>query len=189
MSTGASGRSSGILELALSDRHVAIAVLGQALLDEGGIGSQSITIFYTNIGEAQQLWAIADSLGYANAFRKKWHRNHYQYGFSIKASKRQELYMQIGPLPNAVKDRVFLHLANRQGRTVRVNGETRCLILKSLKETPKTVLELMLELNTHASTMRRHLKNLQESNLVTVIGKDAGAFQKSLRTANLWKAI
>jgi Predicted transcriptional regulator len=62
-------------------------------------------------------------------------------------------------------------------------------ILQSLKENPKTVLELMLELNTNASTMRRHLKNLQKSNLVRIIGKDTGAFQKSLRTANLWKAI
>jgi hypothetical protein len=77
---------SKILQLALSNKQIAIAVLGQALLDEGGIGAQSITIFYTNKGEAYHLWKIADSLGYANSFRKKKHRNHYQYGFSIKAS-------------------------------------------------------------------------------------------------------
>lgn len=91
---------SKILKLALSDKRIAIAVLGQALLDEGGIGAQSITIFYTNKGEAYHLWKIADSLGYANSFRKKKHRNHYHYGFSIKPSKRKELYDQIGPLPN-----------------------------------------------------------------------------------------
>lgn len=123
----ADDRCSRLLELALHDRHIAVAVLGQALLDEGGIGSQSITIFYTNKGEAQQLWRIADSLGYANAFRRKWHRNHYQYGFSIKASKRRDLYRQIGPLPNPAKDKIFLHLSNRGGRTVRINGETRRL--------------------------------------------------------------
>src|SRR5512136_2532279 len=95
---------SKILQLALSNKQVAVAVLGQALLDEGGIGAQSITVFYTNKGEAEHLWAIAASLGYANALRKKKHRDHYQYGFSIKASKRKELYLQIGPLPNPVKD-------------------------------------------------------------------------------------
>jgi hypothetical protein len=34
-----------ILRLALNDKRIAIAVLGQALLDEGGIGAQSITVF------------------------------------------------------------------------------------------------------------------------------------------------
>ena len=67
---------SKILEYALGNRQVAVAVLGQALLDEGGIGSQSITIFYTNKGEAEQLWKIADSLGYANSLSRKKHRNH-----------------------------------------------------------------------------------------------------------------
>jgi len=66
---------SKILKLALSNKQIAVAVLGQALLDEGGIGAQSITIFYTSKGEAEHLWKIANSLGYANAFRKKKHRN------------------------------------------------------------------------------------------------------------------
>jgi DNA-binding transcriptional ArsR family regulator len=180
---------SKILKLSLSNKQIAIAVLGQALLDEGGIGAQSITIFYTNKGEAYHLWKIADSLGYANSFRKKKHRNHFHYGFSIKASKRRELYDQIGPLPNPVKDKVFRHLANRKGgRNIRGKGETKTRILQSLRIKPKTVLELMLELNTSASTMRRHLQQLQTKGLVEKVGKDVDAFQKSLRTANLWKA-
>jgi DNA-binding transcriptional ArsR family regulator len=180
---------SKILKLALNNKQIAIAVLGQALLDEGGIGAQSITIFYTNKGEAYHLWKIADSLGYANSFRKKKHRNHFHYGFSIKASKRRELYDQIGPLPNPVKDKVFRHLANRKGgRNIRGKGETKTRILQSLRIKPKTVLELMLELNTSASTMRRHLQQLQTKGLVEKVGKDVDAFQKSLRTANLWKA-
>jgi predicted transcriptional regulator len=178
---------SKILKLALNNKQIAIAVLGQALLDEGGIGAQSITIFYTNKGEAYHLWKIADSLGYANSFRKKKHRNHFHYGFSIKASKRKELYDQISPLPNPVKDKVFRHLANRpSNKFIRKRGETKSLILQSLSKKPKTVLQLMLELNTNASTMRKHLKELHRQKLVKIVGKDKGAFQKSLRTANLW---
>lgn len=110
------------------------------------------------------------------------------YSFSIKASKRKELYDQIGPLPNPVKDKVFRHLANRQSkRSLRRKGETRTLILQSLATEPQTVLQLMLELNTNASTMRRHLKELHRQGLVKIVGKDKGAFQKSLRTANLWQ--
>lgn len=180
---------SKILKLALNNKKIAVAVLGQALLDEGGIGAQSITVFYTSESEALHLWKIANSLGYANAFRKKKHRNHYNYGFSIKASKRKELYSKIGPLPNPKKDRVFRHLSDRRlGKSMRGRGETRNLILQSLATEPKTVLQLMLELNTSASTMRKHLRELCQKERVRVVGKDKGAFQKSLRTANLWKA-
>jgi hypothetical protein len=45
MSEIESDQGSKILQLALSNKQIAIAVLGQALLDEGGIGAQSITIF------------------------------------------------------------------------------------------------------------------------------------------------
>src|SRR5665647_3972248 len=64
MSEIESAQGSKILQLALKNKQIAIAVLGQALLDEGGIGAQSITI-YTNKGEAEHLWKIANSLGYA----------------------------------------------------------------------------------------------------------------------------
>jgi len=178
---------SKILKLALSNKQVAVAVLGQALLDEGGIGAQSITVFYTNSGEAYHLWKIADSLGYANSFRKKKHRNHFHYGFSIKALKRKELYDQIGPLPNPIKDKIFRHLASRKvGHNIRGKGETKTLILKLLATEPKTVLQLMLELNTNASTVRKHLKTLKRQGLVRIIGKNTSAFHKSRRTANLW---
>ena len=59
---------SKLLKLALSNKQIAVAILGQAILDEGGIGASGITIFYTNKGEAEQLWTIANSLGYANSF-------------------------------------------------------------------------------------------------------------------------
>jgi hypothetical protein len=179
---------SKILDIALKNREIAVAVLGQALLDEGGIGAQSITIFYTNKCEAIHLWKIADSLGYANVFRKKKHRNHYNYGFSIKASKRKELYDQIGPLSNPTKDIIFHHLANRQNDCIRKKGLTKNQVLQTISTTPKTVLQLMLELDTSASAMRKHLKQLQQQNLVRIVGKDKTAFQKSLRTANLWSS-
>jgi hypothetical protein len=47
-----------------------------------------------------------------------------------------------------------LHLASREGKTIRAKGKTKELILQSLKSKPKTVLELMLELDTNASTIR-----------------------------------
>jgi DNA-binding transcriptional ArsR family regulator len=135
------------------------------------------------------LWKIAASLGCANIFRKKKHRNHYHYGFSIKASKRRDLYNKIGPLPNPKKDKVFRHLANRNMfEPVEKRGLTKNQILQLLAKSPKTVLQLMLELKTSASTIRRHLSELQDQKLVNIAGKDKGAFQKSLRTANLWSA-
>jgi|SRR5665647_91465 len=160
MSEIESDQGSKILQLALNNKQIAIAVLGQALLDEGGIGAQSITI-YTNKGEAEHLWKIANSLGYANVFRKKKHRNHYHYGFSIMASKRKELFDLISPLPNPVKDTIFRHLSSRRfGKCIRRRGETRTMILQSIAKKPKTVLQLMLEIDTGALTMRSHSKEL-----------------------------
>jgi DNA-binding transcriptional ArsR family regulator len=105
------------------------------------------------------------------------------------ASKRKELYDQISPLPNPVKDKIFRHLSSRRfGKSIRRRGETRSMILQSIAKEPKTVLQLMLEIDTGASTMRSHLKELNRQGLVRVVGKDKGAFQKSLRTANLWQA-
>jgi hypothetical protein len=64
-------KESKLLKLALDNKQIAIAILGQALLDEGGIGAQGITVYYTSQEEAFHLWQIANSLGYANPFRKR----------------------------------------------------------------------------------------------------------------------
>ena len=71
-------------------------------------------------------------------------------------------------------------MASRLGKSVRAQGETRNLILQSIELKPKTVLELMLELNTNASTMRRHLKELDRQGLVEIVGKDKKAFKRVL---------
>jgi len=182
---------SKLLTLALTNRQIAVAILGQAIMDEGGIGASAITIYYTSKREAEHLWQIANSLGYAGPLRKKKHRNHHHYGFTILAAKRKEFYDQIGPLPNPTKDRVFRHLANRPRSSInlRPKGETRKLILKSLRERPKTVLQLMLEMGASASAIRRHLQGLQRQGLVKVYGRYKDAFQKSRRTAYLWTAL
>lgn len=107
--------------------------------------------------------------------------------FRLEHPKRKKLYDQIGPLLNPVKDKVFRHLASRKvGHNIRGKGETKMLLLKLLATEPKTVLQLMLELNTNASTVRRHLKTLKRQGLVRIIGKNINAFHKSRRTANLW---
>jgi DNA-binding transcriptional ArsR family regulator len=178
-----------LLTLALSNKQIATAIVGQALLDEGGIGTSGITVFYTNENEAKQLWTIADSLGYANPFRKKKHRNHCHYGFSIKAGKIKELYDEIGPLPNPTKDRIFRHLMARYPNIhLRQKGETKRLILKSLNRKPKTVLDLILELDISGSTARKQLNALKRQHLVKICGYNRKAFQKSRRTAYLWVA-
>jgi hypothetical protein len=176
-----------LLTLALSNKQIATAILGQAILDEGGIGASGITIFYTNENEAKQLWTIANLLGYANPFRKKKHRNHYHYGFSIKAEKIKKLYDEIGPLPNPTKDRVFLHLTTRHPNVhLRRRGETKELLLRSLNEKPKTVLDLMLELGISGSTVRKQLNMLKRQQLVRIYGYNRKAFERSRRTAHLW---
>jgi predicted Rossmann fold nucleotide-binding protein DprA/Smf involved in DNA uptake len=105
----------------------------------------------------------------------------------MKATKMKELYNQIGPLPNLTKDQVFLHIANRQPNiNLRARGETRKLLLQSLRKKPKTVLQLMLELGVGGSTVRRQLRELNRQGSVKIYGRYKDAFQKSRRTAYLW---
>jgi DNA-binding transcriptional ArsR family regulator len=180
---------SKLLKFSLANKKIAVAVLAQAILDEGGIGASGISIFYTYKEEALQLWKIADSLGYANPFRKKKHRNHHHYGFGIKASKVKELYARIGPLPNPVKDIVFQHLINRKPNiNLRATGGTKKLMLQLLRQKSMTVLQLMLRLGVGASTTRRQLRNLRKQGLVEISGRYQEAFERSRRTAYLWKA-
>jgi len=179
---------SKLTSIALSNRQVAVAILGQALLDEGSIGERGICVSYVSRGEAEHLWKTADSLGYTNPLRRKDHKTHFHWWFSIKASKTKELYDEIGPLPNPVKDTVFRHLANRYTTHIRPRGETRKLILKVLKQKTQTILQLMLEVDASYSTVREHLKKLRELGLVRICGKYTNAQQKSRRLANLWTA-
>jgi len=174
-----------LLTLALKDRKIALAILGQALIDEGSIGER-ITISYVSREEGEYLWKIANALGYANPLRTKDHRTHIHWWFSIKASKIKELYNEIGPLPNSFKDRIFLHHAKRRTGHLRARGETRKLILEALREKPKTKLQLMLEVNANESTVRKHLNKLKQQGLIRIHGRNHDALHKSRRTAYLW---
>ncbi len=96
----------------------------------------------------------------------------------------------IGPLSNVVKDKVFRHLSSRQlGPINKKKGVSKNLILESIKNDPKTVLDLMLEVNLSVSTTRRYLDRLRLEGLAKVEGRYKNAFQKSRWTSYLWKAI
>lgn len=176
-----------LVTLALQNRKIALAILGQALIDEGSIGAR-ITISYVSREEGEYLWKIANALGYANPLRTKDHGTHTHWWFSIKASKIKELYNEIGPLPNSFKDRIFRHHAKRHTGHLRPRGETRKLILEALKEKPKTKLQLMLEVNISESTVRKHLSKLKQQGLIRKHGRNQDALHKSRRTAFLWAA-
>ena len=174
-----------LLTLALKNRKIALAILGQALIDEGSKGER-ITISYVSREEGEYLWKIANALGYANPLHTKDHGTHLHWWFSIKASKIKELYNHIGPLLNSFKDRIFRHHANRRTGHLRPRGETRKLILEMLKEKPKTKLQLMLEVNVNESTVTKHLNKLEQQGLIRIHGRKYDALHKSRRTAFLW---
>lgn len=174
-----------LLTLALKKRKIALAILGQALIDEGSIGER-ITISYVSREEGEYLWKIANALGYANPLRTKDHKTHNHWWFSIKASKIKELYNEIGPLPNSFKDEIFRHHADRSTDHLRPRGETRKLILEALKENPKTKLQVMLKVKANESIVRKHLNQLKQQGLIRIQGRNHNALHRGRRTALLW---
>jgi len=157
-------------ELAFKNRDVAYAIIGQAMLDEGDIGLGCITIGYYSEGMARYVWEIANRWGLANPLREKRKKSGATvWSFSIKASKRKELYDKIGPLPDEEKDRAFRHLIIPQpsGKHRYKRGKAKGLILQLLeKKGPMTKRELMYELGIRGSTVGAHLLELKKKGMV-----------------------
>ena len=182
-------RISTVMQRALKDKAVAMAIIGQAIIDEGAIGVDgSITVSYTSYENAYNLWKIANAWGLVHPLRKKLYKTHTKWVVAFKAEKREEIYKYIGPLPDPRKNKMFRHiLRNPRGRIHKGGkGEVQRKILELLKRKPLTIREISYALDLSGSTVRKHLKKLAERGKVTIIGVNKNSLNKNQRTAHLW---
>lgn len=83
--------------------------------------------------------------------------NAWKFGFSAKSFK--DLNNSISPLPINYKEENLKFLIKRQDSGIhRKTNETKKLIVKSLLENPKTIMELAKQLVVKQTTIRAHLK-------------------------------
>ena len=181
--------SGKLKEIAFKNKDMAYAIVGQAMLDEGDIGLGCITIAYYSEGMARYVWEIANRWGLSNPLRVKRKKSGATvWSFSIKASKRKELYDKIGPLPDEEKDKAFRHLIIPQpsGKHRYPRGRAKELIVQLLrKRGPMTKRELMYELSIRGSTVGAHMLELKKKGMVIDI-KSRNGFGRR-QSSKRWK--
>src|SRR3989338_1890020 len=92
--------------------------------------------------------------------KNKYNYEQTSWTIVFSASCFKMLYENINPLPITYKQRNFQAIYTRQIRSwfKRKEGETKKLMVESLLQNPKSILELCLELNVGLSVIRSHLK-------------------------------
>lgn len=181
-----------MLEKAKINKPLAYAILGQSISDEANIGVDSIKICLVSKEEAKFLWDIGNAWGLVNVFRRfNYPEGKYrEWGFTIKAEKRKEIYKTIGPMPNLDKDVAFRHLVKRniKGGNKRAHGQTKNEIIRILRDKgPLTARSIMYELDIGYGALKTHLKELSLRKNIKIIGKNTADFRHShRRQANLW---
>ena len=178
-----------ILKMAKNNKDVAMAIIVQAIIDEGAIGADgTINITYTRQENAVYLWEIADAWDLVHPMRTKKYITHTKWCISFRAEKRKEIYKSVGPLPDPRHDRMFRHILrnNRGGAHKGKRGETQRKILEMMKKRNMTVRDIAYSLDLSASTVRTHLRSLRNDGSVLVTGYNKKSPHKNQRIAQIW---
>jgi len=178
-----------ILKLAKKNEDIAIAIIIQAIIDEGAIGADgSIKVTYTSEKNAIYLWEIANAWDLVHPMQIKKYKTHTKWCISFKAEKRKQTYKLVGPLPDPRQDRMFRHILRKYkgGLHKGKRGETRKKISELLKNKAMTVRDIAYALDISASTVRKHLKKLKKDGEIFMSGYNKKSPYKNQRTAQIW---
>ena len=178
-----------ISELAKKNKDVAMAIIIQAIIDEGAIGADgSINITYTSKKNAVYLWEIANAWNLVHPIRSKNCITHTKWCIGFRAEKREEIYKLVGPLPDPRQDKMFRHILRKYTGGIHKGkrGETKRKTLELLKNKAMTVRDIAYALDLSASIVRTHLRSLRKDGKVLVSGLNKEAPNKNQRTAQIW---
>jgi len=161
-----------ILKEALKNKKLAATILGQVIVDEGYIGTDTITIRYNSKENAKAIWSLAKKWDWTNTFQKHNYIDNRKpneiktaWRFSLKKSAIREIYSIIGRLPDKKRDEK-IRLILRQRRKIGVTfgkGVTRQKIIDGLKKSPHTIEEFVKKLNLTNGAIRYHLKSISKT--------------------------
>ena len=180
-----------ISKIAKKNKDVAMALIVQAIIDEGAIGADgTITISYTSKENAFYLWDIANTWKLVHPLRKKKYISHTKWIVSFQAEKRKEIYANVGPLPDPMHDKMFRHILRRHkgGSHKGKRGETKREIYENLKNKNMTIREISYALDISSSTVKSHLKKLKEEGRIFIVGVNKDCIKKNQRIAQIWSA-
>ena len=150
---------------AVKDKKVAAIIIGQVIVDEGYIGTDTVVIRYNSEKIAKEIWKLANKWKWANSFQKHEYTDNRDakhvktaWRFSLKKDAVREIYSIIGKLPDKNKDsNIRLVIRKRKGIQRRPTI-TREIIIGQIRAHPSTVEDLVRKLNVCRSTVDHHLK-------------------------------
>jgi len=161
-----------IIRKAMNNKKLAATVIGQVIVDEGYIGTDTITIRYNSQENAKAIWTLANRWKWANKFQKHIYTDNRKpneiktaWRFNLKRSAVREIYSIIGSLPDKKKDekiQVVIKERRKAGSAIG-RGICRSLIIEEIKKSPCTVEDLVRKLNLCEGTINYHLRCLSKT--------------------------
>jgi hypothetical protein len=160
-----------VFKKALKNKQLAASIIGQVIVDEGYIGTDSIAIRYHSKQNAKAIWKIANRWNWTNKLQYHLYRDNRRpteikkaWRFNLKRTAIREIYKLIGPLPDNERDRkIRLALRFNTGKKID-NINTK--IIEELESSPKTAETLIRKFKISNSAMQKHLRNLKAQNKI-----------------------
>jgi hypothetical protein len=161
-----------IIRKAMKDKKLAATVIGQVIVDEGYIGTDTVTIRYNSEENAKAIWNLANKWNWANKFQKHLYIDNRKpnqvktaWRFNLKRGAVREIYSIIGSLPDKEKDGKIQIVIKEKRKAGSVIGKGICrgLIVEEIKKSPCTVEDLVRKLNLCEGTINYHLRRISKT--------------------------
>jgi hypothetical protein len=161
-----------IIKMAMKNKKLAATVIGRVIVDEGYIGTDTITIRYNSEENARTIWKLANKWKWTNTFQKhkyidnrKPNQTKTAWRFNLKRNAIKEIYSIVGSLPNKEKDAKIQTVVKdrRKIGSVIGRGIARKLIIEEIKKSPCTVEDLVRRLNLCGGTINYHLRYIAKT--------------------------
>jgi len=161
----------------MRNKKMAAAVIGQAIVDEGYLGTDTIVIRYHSRDNTKAIWNIANKWGWAN--RLQFHKYvdnrkpteiKNAWRFSIKRKAIPQIYDYIGALPDRKRDlkmQTIMRLNGSTGKTKGI-GVVKSEIMQEMGKSPQTVETLVKKFDMSASSIQKHLRELTSQNKIEI---------------------
>ena len=157
---------------ALRNKRMAAVIIGQAILDEGYIGTDRVTLRYNSNNIAEYLFSIANRWGWATSFQKHLYTDNRRpdekkvcWRFNLRKGAVREIAKIAGEFPDKEKEE-GIKLLLKIGRKSVNKGIKKEDVLREIEKGPKTVVELARKFGVTRNSIVHHLEKLEKENKI-----------------------
>jgi DNA-binding transcriptional ArsR family regulator len=157
---------------ALKNKRLAAVIIGQAILDEGYIGTDRATIRYNSNGIAKYIFRIADRWGWATSFQKHAYVDNREpdkkkicWRFNLRREAVIEIAEIAGEFPDKEKEE-GVKLLLKIGKKGVNKGIKKEEVFREIEKGSKTVVELARKFGVTRNSIVYHLEKLEKENKI-----------------------